>query len=164
MARHKVTVRRGRTALLLSFAATFTVVAAPPAFAVNPGSVSPYINNTAGSSSFFFGAVAAGWPRGTITVSYNMYWGPSSTGPWTPYFSDSRQCYSSTSCSTPSSGGVCTDGWYKNVGHASGPGGRAENDGRYVVKYIYGITSTVPPATAGTSSVSSECKIHYTPI
>src|SRR5690349_9851182 len=78
------------------------VLVPTPALAVSPGSVTPVFNNTPGISFFDAHANATGWYRGTITVSYTLYDGPSSAGPWAVYYSGSRTCASSTSCSAVS--------------------------------------------------------------
>jgi hypothetical protein len=162
---------RKRLAPILGLILGAGILAPAPALAVTPGSVTPVFNNTPGISTFAFGANATGWYRGTISVSYTLYDGPSSTGPWSTYFSDSRTCVSSTGCNTATGIGTCSNGWYKLVAHASGPGGSAQNNGAYVVHYVHGTISTVAPqaqnASLGTlvpAWISSECKVHYTPI
>lgn len=161
-----MTICRIRT-IFAALAAAVIILAsqATASWAVIPGSVSPIINNTSGSPNFSFHAVAAGWSKGTIKVSYTMYDGPSKTGPWAKYYSDSHTCTSSTSCSTPTTYGVCTNGWYRLVATANGPGGNAENNGAEKIVYIHGTISTVAPeSTVTPDSISSECKVHYEPI
>lgn len=66
---------------------------------------------------------------------------------------------------------MCSNGWYRLIAHASGPGGLAENNGASVTKYVYGRVIAVAPnaqnarfGAAIPASISSECKIHYEPI
>ena len=162
-----------RQHIVVAFVAAITaaIFAATPAWAVQPGSVSPIINTTAGSGQFSYHAVAAGWYRGAITVSYTIYDGPSATGPWAIYDSDSHSCASSTSCSTATRYGVCSEGYYKLVAYASGPGGAAENNGASKVVHVYGTWTASPPAASTASwtamvpaGLSSECKVHNEPI
>lgn len=116
-------------------------------------------NNTAGSSYYSVHANATGWSKGTIHVSYNLYVGTSSTGPWSYVGGDSNSCTSSTSCSTATSYGSCTDGWYKLVAEASGPGGTAENTPSVKIKHVHGVIST-----AVTDSLGSSCRYITQPI
>lgn len=146
-----------------------------PAYAVTPGSVTPIINNVPGNASFSVHANATGWSRGTIQVSVDLYVGPTSTGPWTHIGGIDNSCSNSTSCSTSSGfhgplSGTCSGNgaWYKAVGHASGPGGAAENNGAKVIKHIYGtLPAIVPAGKAGiaalavTAGVPAQCKIVY---
>lgn len=146
-----------------------------PAFAVTPGSVTPIINNVPGNASFSVHANATGWSKGTINVSVDLYVGPSSTGPWTHIGGIDNSCANSTSCSTSSGfhgplSGTCSGNgaWYKAVGHASGPGGAAENNGAKVIKHIYGTLPAIAATGVGDSTslaaaaaVPQECTIVY---
>lgn len=133
-------------------AAASGVLFASPAMAVIPGSVSPYINTTAGSGSFTLGNVSAGWATGTIHVSVTAYISSSSAGPWVQIAYLDHYCYNTGHCSTPGLDGYCADAWYKAAGSATGPGGRAENNGRSVIKHVSGGISGAMPA------YSSQCK------
>ncbi len=100
-----------------------------------------------------------------------MYDGPSAAGPWAYYYGDSHTCYNSTGCSTSSQEGFCSNGWYKLVAHANGPGGNAENNGATVIKYVWGTLTAAAPRTAPTSletkvpaSISYGCTLKSTPI
>jgi hypothetical protein len=92
--------RRRWVAVVVAMVAAMGLLTPSAAWAVNPGSVTPIINTTPGSGSFSFHAVAAVWSRGTITVSYTVYDGPTSAGPWSYYYGDSMTCTYSTSCTT----------------------------------------------------------------
>ena len=131
---------------------------APAQATVIPGSATAVINNVAGNPDYSYHSNAVGYARGSLTTSYEFYVGPSSTGPWQLIYSDSHSCSNSTSCSTVTQYGTCTDAWYKMVAHAVGPGGRAENDPAIKIKHIYG---SLPAISTGSAlTVSNQCKIH----
>ncbi|QGN58776.1 hypothetical protein [Nostocoides sp. HKS02] len=162
---------RRSLAALVGMVLAIGILTPSAAWAVNPGSVTPIINTTPGSGSLSFHANAVGWYRGTIAVSYTMYDGPSASGPWSYYYSDSHTCYSSTACSTSTQDGACSNGWYKMVARASGPGGNAENNGASVTKYVWGTLGAVAPQTRTSSfswvipaSIAAECRYKTTPI
>jgi len=116
--------------------------------ATGQGSVTAVINNVAGSAYFSIHANSVGWPAGSsIHVHYNVYVGGSSTGPWTQVGSDTNTCTGTTHCSTSTATGTCTDGWYRLVAHAQGPGGDAENDPDIKIKHIHGTISGRVPAS-----------------
>ncbi len=60
---------RSLLAAIAGMAIAVGILTPTTAWAVNPGSVTPTINTTAGTASFSFHAGAAGWYRGRITVS-----------------------------------------------------------------------------------------------
>lgn len=143
-------------ASLTVLTALLAVVFTPSsASAVEPGSVTAIINNTAGSAYFSIHANATGWSVGTIHVHYNVYVGASSSGPWTKIGSDSNTCSGSTHCSTSTATGTCSDGWYRLVAHADGKGGTAENDPDMKIKHIRGTISGL---------VSESCSSIFVPI
>lgn len=111
-----------------------------------------------GSASYSVHANTVGWPpNSTISVSYTLYLGPSGTGPWTETAYDAHTCTKSTSCSTVTSEGTCTNGWYKLVARANGPGGAAENSPDVKIKHIYGVPPALTPQGAAGVSVAPGC-------
>lgn len=147
------------------FAIAGTFAGAVPANAVTPGSVTAVINNTAGNSGWSAHGNTTGWSKGTIDVSFTLYIGASKAGPFTEIDHDSVTCKSTTSCSTVTMSGSCSDGWYKGVATASGPGGTAENSPSTRIVHVYGGTSARANGTAAVSpAYAASCKTVYEPI
>lgn len=136
-------------------------VTASATTAVVPGSVNAILSNTYGSSVFSYHANANGWYRGTINVSYVMYWGDSSSGPWSHYDDDSKTCTQATSCSTVTKTQSCNEGWYKLVASANGAGGAAENNPDTDIAHIH---KTIIVKASADPAVASSCKYPSRPI
>lgn len=153
--------------LVIGFTAAGLLAVAAPAQATVTGSVTPSINNIPGNPNFSYHAATVGWAVGSIRVTYDLYYGPSSTGPWSLFYRDTNTCSNTTYCSTATGYSVCTDGWYRMGAYAAGPGGNAENNGATKLVHVYGslpALATTANTTALASAYDPSCAQHIQPI
>lgn len=116
LAMHRHHIIRAVAAL---FGIALVVIPSASAQAYVPGSVSAILRSDGGSTGYLRAdAVAAGWHRGTIKVTYELFYEDIVATKQT------RTCSSSTSCNAPNYDVPCPrpGRWYLNA-WASGPGG-----------------------------------------